>query len=126
MEELSQYNIILKHRPGRKHVNADTLSRPPMPDKVCSHYVMGAKRFAMLQSPLPLLQDCHYCKKAHSNWARFTEEVDEAVPLGVDMQRLRIAGGGSTKINWDKEDSTRVNRTRVFQRNPSVDRRHPM
>ncbi|KAH3716878.1 hypothetical protein DPMN_059611 [Dreissena polymorpha] len=24
------------------------------------------------------------------------------------MQRWRIAGGGSTKINWDMEDSTRV------------------
>jgi len=84
---------------------------------------MGAKL-----EDLPCFKaNCHYCKKAHENWARFTEEVDEAVPLGSGMQRLRIAGGGgSTKINWDKEDSTRVNRTRVFQRNPSVDRRHPM
>ncbi|KAH3775398.1 hypothetical protein DPMN_176800 [Dreissena polymorpha] len=47
--------------------------------------------------------------KVHENWARFTEEVDEAVPLGVGMQRWRIAGGGgSTKMNWDMEDSTRV------------------
>ncbi|KAH3806587.1 hypothetical protein DPMN_134910 [Dreissena polymorpha] len=52
---------------------------------------------------------CHYCKKAHQNWARFTEEVDKSVPLGVGMQCLRIAGGGgSTKINWDKEDNTKV------------------
>jgi hypothetical protein len=27
MEELSQYNMILRHRPGSKHGNADALSR---------------------------------------------------------------------------------------------------
>ncbi|KAH3716879.1 hypothetical protein DPMN_059612 [Dreissena polymorpha] len=34
---------IISEEPGRKHVNADTLSRPPMPDRVCSHYVTGEK-----------------------------------------------------------------------------------
>ncbi|KAH3840084.1 hypothetical protein DPMN_113526 [Dreissena polymorpha] len=66
---------------------------------------MGAKL-----EDLPCFKtNCHYCKKAHENWARFTEEVDEAVPLGVGMHCSRIAGGGgSTKIYWDKEDNTKV------------------
>ncbi|KAH3862945.1 hypothetical protein DPMN_025920 [Dreissena polymorpha] len=95
---------IISEEPERKHVNADTLSRPHMPDRVCSHYVTGEKL-----EDLPCFKlNCHYCMKAHENWARSTEEVDEAVPLGVGMQRCRIAGGGSTKVNWDMENSTSV------------------
>lgn len=79
LEELSQYKVILKHRPGRKHANADSLSRPPVPDEMCYRYAMGGKL-----EDLPCFVDgCHYCRKAHENWARFTEDVDEAVPLGV-------------------------------------------
>lgn len=78
MEELSQYNIILKHRAGSKHVNADTLSRPPLLDKTCNHYIMGSNL-----EDLPCFADnCHYCKKAHENWKIFVEDVDEVVPMG--------------------------------------------
>ncbi|KAH3773245.1 hypothetical protein DPMN_174603 [Dreissena polymorpha] len=80
------------------------LNGKPVEAVVCSHYVMGEKL-----EDLPCFKvKCYYCVKAHENWARFTEEVDEAVPLGVGMQRWRIAGGGSTKINWGMEDCTRV------------------
>ncbi|KAH3730586.1 hypothetical protein DPMN_056576 [Dreissena polymorpha] len=79
-----------------------------MPDKVCSHYLIGAKL-----EDLPCFKAiCLFCKKAHKNWARFTEEVDEAVLLGVGVQRLRIASGGSTKMHWDMEDSSRVDKNR--------------
>ncbi|KAH3713704.1 hypothetical protein DPMN_073501 [Dreissena polymorpha] len=43
------------------------------------------------------------CKKTHENWARFTEKVHEVVPLGVLMQRLRIAGN-----RHSSEDVSRV------------------
>ena len=29
LEELSQYNMVIQHRPGKKHTNADDLSRIP-------------------------------------------------------------------------------------------------
>jgi predicted aspartyl protease len=99
MEELSQYNIILKHRAGNKHANADSLSRPPVPDKTCSNYVMGSS----LESLPCFVNNCHYCKKAHENWTRFTEDVDEAIPLGNQLQQ-KIAGGSAYFIYLDKED----------------------
>ena len=37
LEELSQYSIVLKHREGRKHSNADALSRMPAEEGHCRH-----------------------------------------------------------------------------------------
>lgn len=41
IEELSQYNIILQHRPGKNHVNADALSRIPDDLNLCNDYKPG-------------------------------------------------------------------------------------
>lgn len=112
MEELSQYNIILKHRAGKRHGNADSLSRPPMPDQVCSQYIMGAN----LEDLPCFASGCHYCRKAHENWARFTADVDEAIPLGGIVERGRITMCESANL-LDKEDVA----TREVQRCTSED-----
>ena len=42
LEELSQYDMVVKHRPGRKHENADALSRMPQDESLdCSKYRLG-------------------------------------------------------------------------------------
>ncbi|KAH3880396.1 hypothetical protein DPMN_004310 [Dreissena polymorpha] len=93
---------IISEEPGRKHVNADTLSRPPMPDRVCSHYVTGKKL-----EDLPCFKvNCHYCVKAHENWARFTEEVDEAVPLGDRGRRCSSEDVSRVVLKGVPEGST--------------------
>ena len=38
LEELSQYNMSIQHRPGNKHINADALSRIPDREEQCCHY----------------------------------------------------------------------------------------
>ena len=43
MEELSQYNIILRHRAGRKHINADALSRMPAEEEYCGAFSAGVR-----------------------------------------------------------------------------------
>jgi hypothetical protein len=42
LEEMAQYDIQIMHHPGKKHLNADSLSR--MPDKMteCDCYQAGA------------------------------------------------------------------------------------
>ena len=67
MEELSQYHMIVKYRPGVLHGNADALSR--MPDKLvpCDEFVAG-----ILPKNLPC-KGCHYCTRAHNQWASFVE-----------------------------------------------------
>ncbi len=75
MEELSQYNMILKHRPGIKHCNADALSRKPDEYVECNTYIAGVQ-----PRDLPC-GGCKYCGRADSQWGNFTRVVDDAVPL---------------------------------------------
>ena len=41
LEELSRYDMTVVHRPGRKHQNADSLSRVPDEIKICNCYEAG-------------------------------------------------------------------------------------
>ena len=43
LEELSQYNMVLQHRAGREHCNADTLSRRPAPSGECGAVSVGIR-----------------------------------------------------------------------------------
>ena len=72
---LSQYDLIIEHRPGRKHANADALSRGPDHISICENYELG-----VLPSDLPC-GGCHYCERAHSNWSVFANLVDDVIPL---------------------------------------------
>ena len=75
LEELSQYNMVLKHREGRKHKNADALSRMPAEDGHCQAFERGVR-------PVDLpCGGCKYCIKANKNWGAFTAAVDDAGPL---------------------------------------------
>ncbi len=69
MEELSQYNMILRYRPGSKHGNADSLSRIPVAE-FCNAYSYGQK----LEN-LPC-GGCTYWARAERNWGSFIEEMD--------------------------------------------------
>lgn len=84
MEELSQYNMVLEHRKGRLHTNADALSRPGLKNGEHSHYVHGVE-------PENLhCKGCHYCQRAHQQWADFVENVDDVVPISRSAQ---VQGG---------------------------------
>ena len=72
LEELSQYEMILRHRPGRKHANADALSRLLLEP---SHYTREVKL-----EDLPC-GGCDYCRKAQNQWKEFNEEVDTVYPF---------------------------------------------
>jgi hypothetical protein len=74
LEELSQYNMEIQHRPGRKHVNVDALSRLP--------HTYGAADTAMAVHLRDLpCGGCQKCTKAHEFWNTFTETVDDVAPL---------------------------------------------
>ena len=76
LEELSQYHMTVKHRPGRNHVNADALSR--LMDPTCANE--RARLGQILKDNLPC-GFCEYCTRQHKHWADFQEEVDDVVPL---------------------------------------------
>ncbi len=75
LEELSQFDMVIEHRSGSKHQNADGLSRIPLMDAVCSHS-------QIIPPDLPC-RGCSYCQRVHSRWARFEEDVDYVVPLAL-------------------------------------------
>ena len=72
LEELSQYDMTIIHRPGRLHSNADFLSRPIVD---CDCYTAGSK---LEQLPC---KGCKYCTRATKDWAQFGEDVDNVMPL---------------------------------------------
>jgi hypothetical protein len=77
IEELSQYNIILQHRLGKNHSNADTLSRIPDSLDLCQEYRSGIEL-----SQLPC-EGCHFCTREKQQWSTFEDHIDYVVPLTV-------------------------------------------
>jgi hypothetical protein len=61
------------HRSGRKHVNADSLSRDSA-DMCSSGHVLGSLEM------LPC-GGCRYCRRAHERWSDFAGNVDDVIPL---------------------------------------------
>ena len=77
LEELAQYDLQILHRSGSKHSNADGLLRIPDTVKPCDCYNAG-----LHLSDLPC-GGCRYCTRAHDQWSRFLEQVDDVLPLVV-------------------------------------------
>ncbi len=75
LEELSQFDMVIEHRPGSKHTNADGLSRIPVPESAC---IQGR----ITPDSLPC-GGCTYCERAYQRWSTFEEEVDDTIPLAV-------------------------------------------
>ena len=70
IEELSQYRVILQHRAGKDHSNADSLSRIPDNVDPCLEYKTGI--------PLHKLPcgGCHFCTRAKQQWSTFENDID--------------------------------------------------
>jgi hypothetical protein len=77
LEELSQFDMEIEHRPGKKHNNADGLSRIPDRLAPCNCYEAGKD----LES-LPC-KGCAACTRAHQQWSCFELDVDDIVPLAI-------------------------------------------
>ena len=101
IEELSMYNMQIVHRAGKNHVNADGLSRIPDPLTLCNCYSAGSN-----VEDLPC-GGCKYCVRAHSNWERFYNDVDDIVPLAI----RHVSHDATDKVPED--DLTWVERYRV-------------
>ena len=116
LEELSQYDMVIIHRAGAKHSNADGLSRIPDRDD-CDCYQAGTKL-----EDLPC-GGCQYCSRKHQQWDRFINDVDDVIPLAykwqstpvssestsepvVAIQSVKVEHGDKPEVNWVSELST--------------------
>ena len=92
LEELSQFDMTVVHRPGIKHGNADGMSRIPDDYSFCDCYKAGSEL-----SQLPC-KGCKYCARAHNQWSRFNENVDDVVPLAI--KTLVSNGPNESPNSW--------------------------
>lgn len=102
LEELSQYDLIIQHRAGNKHSNADGLSRRPDTLTPCNCYLAGADI-----ASLPC-GGCNYCARAQRTWGTFEEDVDNVIPLAVRsiQQQSDKLEENINFSNWVGEKST--------------------
>ena len=93
MEELAQFDMVVVHRAGKLHVNADVLSRIPETEGYCPKYRAGVSL-----SDLPCysrLNPCKFCTRTEARWARFEDEMDYVVPLSVRRIQVDVPSGGA-------------------------------
>ena len=100
LEVLSQFNMMILHRAGSKHCNADSLSRISDDTDYCNCYQAGVN-----PEDLPC-KGCKYCARAQQQWSRFEEEVDDVIPLAV--HQLVILSCPSFTIRTLAHDSDNV------------------
>ena len=84
LTELAQYTFQIEHHSGSKHLNADGMSRIPV-ESACDYYIAGQD-----VESLPC-GGCEFCRRVHSQWIRFEEEVDDVVPITV-RHRTPVSG----------------------------------
>lgn len=89
IEELSQYNMVIQHRAGKHHCNADGLSRISDALPACPEY---QPIIELDQLPCG---GCKYCRRAREQWEIFEQEVDYVQPISV--RRISSEEGG---CNW--------------------------
>jgi hypothetical protein len=79
IEELAQYNMIIQHRSGKKHVRADGLSRIPDELETSKDYEPGVE---LCDIPFG---GCNFCLRARQQWEAFEKDVDCVVPKNVSL-----------------------------------------
>lgn len=84
LEELSQYDMKIVHRPGKNHGNADALSRIAPELDPCSDYHAGS-----VLADLPC-GGCKYCTRIHESGRKFEESVDDVVGLNSRACSLNL------------------------------------
>jgi transposase InsO family protein len=93
LEELSQFNMEVSHRPGKQHANADALSRIPDTLTTCNCYSAGKR-----VEDLPC-GGCPTCSRAHNQWERFEEDVDDIAPLAHSADFPQVLAT-ALQTNW--------------------------
>ena len=86
LQELSNYDFDIVHQSGKKHSNADGLSRIVI-DGECDCYIAGKDVTTLLCG------GCEVCTRMQAQWRRFEEGVDDVVPLAYGMI---VPGQGTT------------------------------
>ncbi len=103
LEELNQFNMVIQHRSGAKHSNADGMSRIPDTMPQCNCYEAGKDL-----NSLPC-GGCKYCKHLHQQWGRFEQDVDDMIPLAIRDIKVATTNASSSGEDGDEPDEGACN-----------------
>ena len=106
LEALSQYSFDIQHRPGRNHQNADSLSRKDYEGSDCAHNATDA-------------ETCLDCWQTKEDWKEFTEEVDNVVDLGVQLD-TELNCRAVTRQQMQKEEAEQTDNQKSQERPTEV------
>ncbi len=80
------------HRSCLEHQYADGLSTIPDREQTCECYYMSQNLTDLHCMSQP--GGCTYCTRAHTQWARFEEDVDDVIPLAIRSVTLEAVKPG--------------------------------
>ena len=104
LEILAQYDFEIVHRDGKKHQNADALSRADYEDDECKFY---SPKVELSQLPCG---GCVSCLKKHKSWAQFENEVNDTIPLSSVSRRPEERTTVKVDSNLCRRMTTRSNK----------------
>ena len=82
IQELSQFDMVVTHRHGNLHVNADALSHIPDSMEHCESHTNNIDVFQFPCHP------CTFCTRSHNQWSKFFDDVDYVVTLSIRKIKL--------------------------------------
>lgn len=88
--------MTIQHRSEQAHGNADGLSRIPATEPHCNCYDAWKD-----VSEVPC-GGCKYCQRAHEQWSKFEEDIDDVVPLAVRETKCCMEDFKSDKVIEDR------------------------
>ena len=108
LEILSQFDFDIEHRAGKKHGNADSLSRMPCDPDSCDCYDGST-----ILSDLPC-RGCITCQRRHREWSDFFS-VDDVIPLSSkSVKTIHTNKPGSDNVNRTYLDNVKCSADMIF------------
>lgn len=115
LEYIQEYDFDIVHRAGKKHQNADALSRMSE-NSDCAAYTQRVKL-----ADLPC-GGCKTCQKRQDEWATFDEEVDDIVPLTNKCRQVttRRQKMKAQKLSADKANGPADQASQAATKNSNI------
>ena len=93
METLSPYNLVLEHREGKKHQNADSMSRRDYDKSMCPYYEGGVEPDSLQCG------GCELCKSLFNEWKDFQKRIDNVTDLDFGRENKGFLGAIALALN---------------------------
>ena len=101
LETLSSYNLVLEHREGKKHQNADSMSRRDYDKSMCPYYE-GVEPDSLQCG------GCELCKSLFNEWKDFQKGIDNVTDLDFGRENkgfLDAVNSTGLEISCQVQDS---------------------